>query len=290
MTVSFQVSQTSMPEHNRAGSLLRGGEFYSPVKARLHTEDVLLSELRQPCSRNVPRHEHELAYVTIVLRGNYLEGDRGELEELQPFTAVFNPSGVQHATLIGPGGASLFTIELRDRHLKQLAVHLPTETKFDRGAGAMLWPGLRLYSAFKTGTADPLVVESNVMELLGAIAGFATPEKAPPLWLGKVKERMHEEFRDEIRMRDLAGEAGVHPVHLARAFRSSEKLTPGEYLQKLRVRAACHRLREPDYPLVMIAMECGFADQSHFTRIFQKFTKTTPAQFRRALQWHCGKA
>ena len=148
----------------------------------------------------------------------------------------------------------------------------------------MLWPGLRLYSMFKAGTADPLALESCVLELLGGTAALATEEKAAPRWLRRVKEGMQEEFGDEIRMRDLAGEAGVHPVHLARAFRSSEKLTPGEYLQRLRVRAACHRLREPDHPLIAIAMECGFADQSHFTRVFQKFTKTTPAQFRRALQ------
>ena len=279
-----------MAGQNEAGSLLRGGEFYSPVQSRVRTDDVLLSELSQPCSRQVPRHEHELAYVTIVLNGDYLEGDGGKLEELRPFTAVFNPSGVQHATLIGPAGASFFTIELREGHLRQLGVRMPGETRFDRGAGAMLWPGLRLYSAFKARTAEPLVLESHVLELLGAIAGFASAEKNPPGWLRRVKERMHEEFRDEIRMRDLAGEAGVHPVHLARTFRRIEGLTPGEYLQRLRVRAACHRLREMEDPLAAIAMECGFADQSHFTRVFQKFTKTTPAQFRRALQSQRGKA
>jgi len=271
-----------MPDDPQPGSLLRGGEFYSPLQAGLRTEDVLLSELRQPVSRKIPRHEHELAYVTVVLGGDYLEGDRGKLEELRAFTAVFNPSGVQHATVIGPAGASFFTIELRARLLSQ--VRLPADTRFDRGAGAMLWPGLRLYSAFKSGTTDPLVLESNVLELLGAIAGFASPEKTAPWWLGRVKERLHEEFPDNIRMRDLAGDAGVHPVHLARAFRKTEKLTPGEYLQRVRVRSACHRLRERDYPLAAIAMECGFSDQSHFTRVFKKLMKTTPAQFRRELQ------
>jgi AraC family transcriptional regulator len=78
----------------------------------------------------------------------------------------------------------------------------------------------------------------------------------------------------------------VHPVHLARAFRRTERLTPGEYLQRLRVRAACRKLREAEYPLAAIAMECGFADQSHLTRIFRKFTKTTPEQFRRTLRSH----
>ncbi|HVR24536.1 MAG TPA: AraC family transcriptional regulator [Candidatus Polarisedimenticolia bacterium] len=97
---------------------------------------------------------------------------------------------------------------------------------------------------------------------------------------------MHQEFSDKIRMCDLADQAGVHPVHLARAFRRTERLTPGEYLQRLRVRAACRKLHDAEYPLAAIAMECGFADQSHLTRIFRKFTKTTPEQFRRTLRSH----
>src|SRR5436305_8011687 len=86
---------------NDPGKFLRGGEFYSPVQARLRTGDVVLSELHQPCSRAVPRHEHELAYVTMVLHGDYLEGDR-RLDEMRPFTAVFNPAGITHSTVIGP--------------------------------------------------------------------------------------------------------------------------------------------------------------------------------------------
>lgn len=272
-----------MPDDSDPGKLLRGGQFYSPLQSRLGTEDVLLSELRQPCARQVPRHEHELAYVTVVLSGDYLEGDSGKLAELRPFTAAFNPSGIAHSTLIGPSGASFFTIELRHEHLRQLDVHLPKQTTFDRGAGAMLWPGLRLYSAFKAQTADALVLDGYVLEMVGAIADFQAPEKSPPRWLGRVKERLHEGFRDELRMRELASEAGVHPVHLARTFRAHEKQTPGDYLQRLRVRAALHLLREPEYPLAAIAMECGFADQSHFTRVFKKMTKATPGKFRRSL-------
>lgn len=272
-----------MPEsHGPPGALLRGGEFYSPVKAKLLTEAVLLSELHQPCSRSVPRHEHELSYVTLMLDGDYLEGDRGKLEELLPFTAAFNPSGVQHATVIGPAGASLFTVELRDCHVRQLGVRLPSQSEFDRGTGTLLWPALRLYSAFKTQTADSLVLESHVLELVGSIAGLSSSrEKSAPQWLDRVKERMQEEFCENIRMRDLADDAGVHPVHLARVFRAEAGRTPGDYLQQVRVRAACHRLRDPGYPLAAIAVECGFADQSHFTRVFKKMMETTPAQFRR---------
>jgi AraC family transcriptional regulator len=273
---------------NDPGKLLRGGEFYSPVRARLRTGDALLSELRQPCSRAVPRHEHELAYVTVVLHGDYLEGDRGKLDELRPFTAVFNPAGIAHSTVIGPAGASFFTIELPEENLRQLGIKLPRRTIFDRGAGAMLWPGLHLYSAFKAQTADSLILEAHILDLLGAIAAFESPgfesRKGPaPRWFLRVKERLHEDFREPLRMRDLARDAGVHPVHLARVFRKLENRTPGDYQQRLQVRAACELLRDAEWPLALIAAECGFADQSHFTRVFRRLAGTTPARFRRSV-------
>jgi AraC family transcriptional regulator len=277
-----------MPAAGTPGTYLRGGEFYSPVEGRLRTDDVVLSELRQPGSRSIPRHEHELAYITVVLQGDYLEGDRGMLRELRPFTAVFNPAGTAHSTVIGPAGATFFTIELYEENLRRLGVRLPAQTTFDRGAGTMLWPGLRLYSAFKMQTSDPLgleghIVEGHVLEMLGAVTGVEAPDNTAPRWFAGVKDRLHEGFRKPLRMRDLAREAGVHPVHLARVFRNLERRTPGEYQQHLQVRAACELLRKAEWPLAVIAAECGFADQSHFTRMFRRMTGTTPARFRRAI-------
>lgn len=273
-----------MPQSAQPGKFLRGGEFYSPIQARMSGNDVVLSELCQPVARSVPRHEHELAYVTIVLHGHYREGDRGKLDELPPLTAVFNPVGVAHSTVIGPAGASMFTIEFRSENLRDLGLQLPDRTAFDGGVGAMLWPGLRLFSSFKNQSADSLMLEANVFELLGAITRLdPSPEKTPPRWLQRVKDRLHAEFCERLRMRDLAREAGVHPVHLARAFRKFEKRTPGEYQQHLQIRAACELLGKPEWPLAEIAAECGFADQSHFTRAFRRMAATTPLRFRQAV-------
>lgn len=273
-----------MPESALPGKILRGGEFYSPVRARQNSGDVVLSELCQPVARSVPRHEHELAYVTIVLHGDYLEGDRGRLKLLRPLTAVFNPVGATHSSAIGPAGASMFTIEFRNKGFRELNLRLPEETIFDCGAGTMLWPGLRLFSVFKNQDSNSLLLEGLVFELLGAIGqSDRSTEKTPPRWLMRVKERLHAEFSNRLRMRDLAREAGVHPVHLARAFRRFEKRTPGEYQQQLQVRAACELLRNPEWPLAVIAAECGFSDQSHFTRVFRRMAATTPLRFRQAV-------
>jgi len=42
-------------------------------------------------------------------------------------------------------------------------------------------------------------------------------------------------------------------------------------------------LRNPEWPLATIAAECGFADQSHFTRAFRRIAATTPLRFRQAV-------
>jgi AraC family transcriptional regulator len=131
---------------------------------------------------------------------------------------------------------------------------------------------------------DSLLLEGHVFELLGAIVRLdRSPEKTAPRWLTRVQDRIHAEFSSRLRMCDLAREAGVHPVHLARVFRHFEKRSPGEYQQQLQLRAACELLRDPQWPLATIAAECGFADQSHFTRVFRKMTATTPLRFRQAL-------
>jgi AraC family transcriptional regulator len=178
----------------------------------------------------------------------------------------------------------MFTIEFRTESLRELGLRLPDRTTFDCGLGTMLWPGLRLFSSFKNQSSDSLMLEANVFELLGAVTRLdQSPEKTPPRWLQRVKDRLHGEFCERLRMRDLAREAGVHPVHLARAFRKFEKRTPGEYQQHLQIRAACELLGKPDWPLAEIAAECGFADQSHFTRAFRRMAATTPLRFRQAV-------
>ena len=271
-----------MPKLNGGpGRVLRGGEFYSPVTVSGAGKNLLLSELHQPAAAKVPQHEHELAYLTLVLNGHYAETDCCGRAEMHPFMATFNPAGIAHSGEVGPSGARLFSIELRKECLEDLDVALPQRPLHDGGSGTLLWPGLRIYSLFKAGIRDPLTMESHFFELLAALSGSTDTGQFAPPWFSRITERLREEFRNHIRVADLAHEAGVHPVHLARVFRAHAHKTAGDYVRDLRVRAACDLLRDPDFPLAAVAAECGFADQSHFTRIFKRTVNTTPGEFRK---------
>lgn len=81
---------------------------------------------------------------------------------------------------------------------------------------------------------------------------------------------------------DLARVAGLSAYQLDQRCRKVFQLTTGQLMTKLRMEAAALRLRETDDPLGAIAHDCGYADQSAFTRQFRRTTGLTPAAYRRS--------
>ncbi|HBS30041.1 MAG TPA: hypothetical protein DEB06_11490 [Phycisphaerales bacterium] len=80
---------------------------------------------------------------------------------------------------------------------------------------------------------------------------------------------------------DIAIGIGVDRCHLARSFRRSRGCTIGEAARLLRLRRAFAELVESDLPLSAVAVRAGFADQSHFGRVFRARFGTTPGAVRR---------
>ena len=81
---------------------------------------------------------------------------------------------------------------------------------------------------------------------------------------------------------ELARELGVDRSHLARSFRGHFRRTLGEFVRELRVDHVRRALVETNRPLAELALEAGFADQSHCTRVFRRLIGRTPARYRRA--------
>ena len=80
---------------------------------------------------------------------------------------------------------------------------------------------------------------------------------------------------------DVARDCGLSPGYFARAFKASTGTTPHGWLQACRVDRAKDMLLAPDLSLAEVAMACGFADQSHFTRTFFRLAHATPGAWRR---------
>ena len=73
----------------------------------------------------------------------------------------------------------------------------------------------------------------------------------------------------------------VEPTRLLRGFRRFLETTPADYLRQLRVDQARRLLAETERPIADIALETGFTDQSHLTRVFRRLLGETPAASRR---------
>jgi len=70
---------------------------------------------------------------------------------------------------------------------------------------------------------------------------------------------------------------------MERRFRNILGVSPREFLIKTRVLAACHALRQTSAPLADVAADCGFCDQSFFTRHFRRHVGQTPREYRAAM-------
>jgi transcriptional regulator GlxA family with amidase domain len=97
----------------------------------------------------------------------------------------------------------------------------------------------------------------------------------------RTKELLNADLGGEIPLRQLAMECGLSVRHFTRAFRQSTGIPPHRYLLKRRVEQAQQLLKDPALSLLDVALACGFADQSHFTRVFSASVGVSPGVWRR---------
>jgi AraC-like DNA-binding protein len=137
-----------------------------------------------------------------------------------------------------------------------------------------------LYQRISSNTANDLDIESRAVALAFSIVKFSAREPRDLRSLQRAREYLHAHFADNLTLARVARAAGVHPVYLGQIFRQEFGETLGEYLTRIRVRAAAAMLANSDLPLSAIAIDLGFYDQSHFTRVFRQLTGATPGMFR----------
>ncbi|QBD79529.1 helix-turn-helix domain-containing protein [Ktedonosporobacter rubrisoli] len=84
----------------------------------------------------------------------------------------------------------------------------------------------------------------------------------------------------DLPLEALAHQTGFSPYHFARLFRETTGESPHQFVLRLRVERARHLLQQTDMPLAHVALESGFANQSHLSRIFKQHLGLTPRAYR----------
>jgi AraC family transcriptional regulator len=97
----------------------------------------------------------------------------------------------------------------------------------------------------------------------------------------RATEMISAHLSGQIALQDVAAACNLSISHFSRAFRETTGLAPHQWLLQQRVEAAKAAMRTAHLSLAEIALNCGFADQSHFTRVFSRSVGVSPGCWRR---------
>ena len=97
----------------------------------------------------------------------------------------------------------------------------------------------------------------------------------------RVAGHVREHIGTHLRASYLATLVKLSNSHFNRAFKVSFQDTPSVYIMRQRIRLAQDIMLTTSHPLSQIALQCGWCDQAHFSRMFRRFVGQSPRRWRR---------
>lgn len=99
--------------------------------------------------------------------------------------------------------------------------------------------------------------------------------------VAEVVRHIQDNFGEPLRVKDLAARAGLSDYQFEQRIRKIFQITAGQLVQKVRMENALRRLRDTGDSVAQIAVDCGYSDQSAFTRQFRQTVGLSPTEYRR---------
>lgn len=246
------------------------------------------------------RHSHDCFALGVTTHGIQRFRCKGARHDSHPGDFVlFNPDEDHDGSR---GGADSFRYTIW---------YVPADlvgSCFDRGAGvtgrpyfasphatdpALARAFLRVSDSLLAAPSESLRAQALSRALLGRMlarhgerprADIDPPRAVAPAQLLRVKDYIRAHFQRDVTIDELATVAGLSRAHLTRAFSAGFHVPPHVYLNAVRIGHA-QTLMRSGMPLAQVAVECGYADQSHFSRRFKGSVGVAPAGWR-AMQGH----
>lgn len=264
---------------------LKTGQFFGQTNDKTFLNGVTLTDTEYTHEK-VDWHYHENAYFTLILKGRVIEGNKKETYHCPAGTLLFHNWQEAHYNIKPNGFTRGFHIEIDAEWFKENEMDLAGL----QGSINLSHPDIKMgaYSIFKEAKladeTSQLAIHSLLVKVLAQINNIQEKQHdALPAWVVMLRELLHDAPSVNHTLVSLAQTAGIHPVHLSRDFSKYFGANLGEYIRKMKIQKALSLLPNRDLSLTDIAYDCGFADQSHFTRCFKKVHCLKPLQFRNIL-------
>jgi AraC family transcriptional regulator len=222
-------------------------------------------------------HYHENSHLSFILRGGGVEKRRSSEFERLPGEIMFFHAGEPHQSVNKLFPARNVNLEIESVFLRDNGV-----TESAVGASVLKNPNakfimLKVYKELLA--ADDFSGATIKMLLLNLICAASETEKDEPRWVGVIYELMNDRWNEPLSLKDLSRAAGVHPVTVSKFFPKYFSCTFGEYMRRLKIEKSLRMIKNSPRSLTEIAYECGFYDQSHFTRTFKHLTGFLPNSY-----------
>lgn len=263
------------------------GKFVgAPVRVRA-VDNISIAENSYAAGQVQAQHAHDAPLISLVLQGDATEEIRGRSRALRTQSLLYTPSFENHGHRFFTPGRWL-NIQFKPRWFADFGVNvnvLPNNSVLVTGGSLVNWAS-RLGSEIRQPDAiSDFAIEGALLLLLSDLSRLPSHgERRRPRWLQAVEDAIEASISAPPTVSDLAALANVHPSHLLRTFRHYHGCTVSTFVRRRRIERARAEIASSMRPLSMIALDAGYADQSHFTRVFRQAFGETPGQYSRSLR------
>ncbi|MBV8331409.1 MAG: helix-turn-helix transcriptional regulator [Candidatus Eremiobacteraeota bacterium] len=220
------------------------------------------------CSLGVHAHAEHRIVLTLGAPFDSSYGRRAF--SVDRWRAIFRPAGSEHAdAYLEPTACVSVALPAAG----DAAVTIVADDEFPALARRLS------HELDATDSAAALATES----LCAAIAGrFGSRQRfdVRPRWIARVRERLEEQLARPPSLTALARDVERDVSHVATTFRRSYGKTIGEFVRDARLWRCLRSLEDRSASLSEVALQAGFADQSHFGRYFKRRFGMTPGAYR----------
>ena len=235
----------------------------------------------------IPAHVHDQPVVSLLLSGVAAEVIDRHRRDLVAQDLLFTPAFEQHAYTFRRDGRWL-NMQYSPAWLERVSdrkPHLPASSTVIHNQSAVAWANRVRTEVRQPDSVSSMAIDGAMILMIAEMARTRIDEEGTrPRWLRSVEEAIETHITEPPSIEALAAIAGVHPSHLLRVFRKYNRATISNFIRRRRIELARMQVALGQTPLATIALEAGFADQSHFTKVFKRAFGETPGQYARALK------
>lgn len=243
-------------------------------------------------SYSFERHTHDTFAIGIIDEGAATLWHRGSTVAVPRGSVLVVPPGEVHtggrhrdATMVGYrlvyANADWFTTAASDSRLAMAPPNAGDLVVQDPVLRAEL---AELCAALQSPWRSNLEREEHVVKVLGRLVAGRSARRSPcaaPAVAMRAREYLHAHASEGVSLFTLSAVVGQSPSQLIRVFRRTFGFTPHAYQTQRRIDIAKHLLAQ-DHAPGTVAVQVGFADQSHLNLHFKRRVGITPAAYRRA--------